>query len=112
MAISAVNEIHPDADTLFILRHAGAPFATGEFEEPWPNALPNHQTETSKSNEASAVTKRNETVEGHSSLVQANPQSSQLRFGLSSALLIDTSSYFKRSLSKEWSTPDPESGYK
>jgi len=112
MTISAVNEIHPDADTVFILRHAGAPFATGEFEEQWPNALPNHQTEASKSNEASVVKERNETVDEHSSLVPADPQSSDLRFGLSSALLIDTSSYFKKSLSKQWNTPDPESGYK
>lgn len=112
MAISAVNEVHADGDTLFILRHSDAPFATGELEEPWPDALPQYQTETSKSYEASVVPKRQETVDEHPSLVQANPQSSHLRFGLSSALLIDTSSYFKKSLSEEWNAPDPESGYK
>lgn len=112
MAISAVNEVHPDGDTLFILRRSDAPFATGEFEELWPNALPAYQTEVSKLYEASIVRKRHETVGQHSSLVQANPQPSHLRFGLSSALLIDTSSYFKKSLSEQWNAPDPESGYK
>ncbi|CAG7559034.1 unnamed protein product [Fusarium equiseti] len=112
MAISAVNEVHPDGDTLFILRHSDAPFATGEFEERWSNALPGYQTEASKRNEDPVVTRRHETVEEYSSLVQANSQSSHLRFRLSSALLIDTSSYFKKSLSEKWNTPDPESGYK
>ncbi|RFN46270.1 hypothetical protein FIE12Z_9467 [Fusarium flagelliforme] len=112
MAISAVNEVHPDGDTLFILRHSDAPFATGEFEEPWPNALPAYQTEASKRYEASVLPKSHETVDEHSSLVQASPQSSHLRFRLSSALLINTSSYFKKSLSEQWNAQDPESGYK
>ena len=112
MAISAVNEVHSDGDTLFILRHSDAPFAAGDFEEPWPNALPAYQTEASKSYEAAVVPKWHETVKEHSPLVQANSQSAHLQFRLSSALLIHSSSYFKKSLSKEWNTPDPDSGYK
>ncbi|KAI1052485.1 hypothetical protein LB507_007531 [Fusarium sp. FIESC RH6] len=112
MVISAVNEIHPDGDTLFILHHSDAPFAAGDFEEPWPNTLPSYQTEASKSYEAAVVPKWQEKVKEHPPLVQANSQFAHLRFGLSSALLIHNSSYFKKSLSKEWNTLDPDSGYK
>ncbi|RBR12480.1 uncharacterized protein FIESC28_08604 [Fusarium coffeatum] len=106
MTVTAVNKIHPDADTLFILRNPGAAFPPAKFEKSWPDALPKYQTKISKSKEASVVPTKHE-----SSLVQAKSQCSELRFGLSSALLFATSYEFKDLLTENWNPQDPGSGY-
>lgn len=117
MTISEVREVYPDGDTLFILRHSGAAFATGGFEDEWSNSLPEYQTEESKCYESSMrleipQSHEYETICNHSSYAQAKPEPLHLRFKLSSTVLIDTSSYFKKSLSNDWNTIEPEPGYK
>ncbi|KAH7196262.1 hypothetical protein BKA60DRAFT_612749 [Fusarium oxysporum] len=53
----------PGGDTLFILRNSGATFATCNFEDEWPNALPEHQTEISKRRESSMITRKSHKIE-------------------------------------------------
>ncbi|XEV04480.1 hypothetical protein FSHL1_009767 [Fusarium sambucinum] len=117
MTFSEVHEVYPDGDTLLIIRHSGAAFATGGFEDEWPIALPKYETEASKRYESSVLIKISqgdeyETVSDPSSLAQAKPEPLHLRFRLCSAVLIDTSSYFKKSLSDDWNTIESEPGYK
>ncbi|KAI1027744.1 hypothetical protein LB504_011674 [Fusarium proliferatum] len=117
MAISEVHEVQEDGDTLLILRNCGATLARHNTEDEWPNALPNFQTELSIRRESSIISKKShddpyKTLADESSLAQANPESLQMRFRVCSAILIDTSSYFKKSLSGDWKEIEPEPGYK
>ncbi|KAH7169389.1 hypothetical protein DER46DRAFT_600196 [Fusarium sp. MPI-SDFR-AT-0072] len=117
MAISEVYDVQPGGDTLFILRNCGATFATCNFEDEWPNALPEHQTEMSKRRESSIITRKShsdphETSTDGSSLAQAKPEPLHMRFRLCSAVLTNTSSYFKKSLTGDWKEIEPEPGYK
>jgi hypothetical protein len=113
MAISELYEVQPGGDTLFILRNSGA----CNFEDEWPNALPEHQTEMSKRRESSIIIRKShsdphETLTDGSSLAQAKPEPLHMRFRFCSAILTNTSSYFKKSLSGDWEEIEPESGYK
>ncbi|KAF4947038.1 hypothetical protein FGADI_10668 [Fusarium gaditjirri] len=117
MAISEVYEVQPGGDTLFILRNSKATFATHNTEDEWPNALPEHQTEMSKRRESSIITGKPhsdpyETTTDGSSLAQATPEPLHMRYRLCSTTLINTSSYFKKSLSGNWEEAESEPGYK
>lgn len=117
MVISEVYEVQPDGDILFILRNSGATFAMHNTEDEWPNALPEHQTELSKRRESSIIPRKSysdlhETLADDSSLAQAKPEPLHMRFRVSSAILINTSAYFKKSLSGDWKETEPEPGYK
>ncbi|EXK23330.1 hypothetical protein FOMG_19889 [Fusarium oxysporum f. sp. melonis 26406] len=86
-------------------------------EDEWPNALPEHQTELSKRRESSIIPRKSysdlhETLADDSSLAQAKPEPLHMRFRVSSAILINTSAYFKKSLSGDWKETEPEPGYK
>ncbi|CVK98808.1 uncharacterized protein FMAN_16171 [Fusarium mangiferae] len=117
MAISEVREVQPDGDTLLILRNSGATFAMHNTENEWPNALPKFQTELSIRRESSIFPKEShtdpyETLADDLSLAQAKPEPLQMRFRLCSKTLINTSPYFKKSLSGDWKETEPEPGYK
>ncbi|KAI3567930.1 hypothetical protein IWW34DRAFT_776182 [Fusarium oxysporum f. sp. albedinis] len=117
MSISEVYEVQPDGDTLLILRDSGATFATHNTEDEWPNALPEHQTEMSKRRESSILPRKSHSVPHEAladgwSLAQVIPEPLHMRFRLCSATLINTSSYFKKSLSGDWKETEPEPGDK
>ncbi|KAF5703317.1 hypothetical protein FMUND_13016 [Fusarium mundagurra] len=117
MAISDVYEVQEGGDTLLILRNSGAPFAAHNTEDEWLNALPQHQTELSKRRESSIIPKKShivssETVSNDSSLAEDKPEPLHMRFRVSSAILMNTSAYYKKSLSGDWKETEPEPGYK
>ncbi|EWG55228.1 hypothetical protein FVEG_17477 [Fusarium verticillioides 7600] len=117
MAISDIHEVQEGGDTLLILRNSGAPFATHNTEDEWLNALPEQQTEISKRRESSIIPKKshndpNDALADGSSNAQAQPEPLHLGFRLCSTTLINTCSYFKKSLSGDWKETEPEPGYK
>lgn len=117
MEISDIHEVHEGGDTLLILRNSGAPFATHNTEDEWLNALPGYQTEMSKRRESSIIPKKshsdpNEALTDGSSNAEAKSEPLHMRFRLCSTTLINTSSYFKKSLSGDWKDTEPEPGYK
>ncbi|KAF5577181.1 hypothetical protein FPANT_10573 [Fusarium pseudoanthophilum] len=117
MPVSEVYEVQESGDTLLILCNAGATFATPDTEDEWPNALPEHQTELSRCRESSIIPRKSqressETLTDISSPTEAKPEPLHMRFRVSSAILINTSAYFRKSLSGDWKETAPEPGYK
>lgn len=115
--MSEVHEVQEGGDTLLILRNPGATFATHNTEDEWLNALPGHQSELSKRYESSIIQKNShsaphETFADDTSLTEDKPEALHMRFRVSSAILINTSAYFKKSLSGDWNETEPEPGYK
>lgn len=117
MTISEILELHPDGDTFLILRHSGGTSAAEGFEINWPNTIPTYQTEApgSYGPDATSIASQDDESEiggDHLLLTQVEQEPEILRFKLSSAVLVDTSTYFKKALSKNWNKTEPEPGYK
>ncbi|RGP62440.1 hypothetical protein FSPOR_9287 [Fusarium sporotrichioides] len=105
-----LEEIDPDGDTLLILCNPNAPFATwnSEIDQEWTNALPQHQSDTSKTNELTILP--TEAIDTEDS-AQAGTERVDLRFRLCSAILKIASPVFKKSMNGAWKATEFEPGF-
>ncbi|XEV07196.1 hypothetical protein FSHL1_012483 [Fusarium sambucinum] len=110
MSAPELEEIDPDGDTLLILRNPNAPFATwnSEIDQEWANAIPQHQSDTSKSYELT-ILPTEDTNDKDSSQAETEPV--ELRFRLCSAILKVTCSFFKKSMNGVWKATECEPGF-
>ncbi|KAG8361285.1 hypothetical protein FVEN_g984 [Fusarium venenatum] len=110
MSAPTLEEIDPDGDTLLILRNPNAPFATwnSEIDQEWANAVPQHQSETSKLCELTIQPTEGIDDKGSD---QTETQPVDLHFRLCSAILKITSSFFKKAMNGAWKATECEPGF-
>ncbi|KAF4447325.1 putative Zn(II)2Cys6 transcription factor [Fusarium austroafricanum] len=110
MSVPKLEEIDPDGDTLLIIHNVNAPFATwnSEIDQQWANALPQHQSSTSKSLELTVLP--TEAIDDKDS-AQAKTESVDMHFRLCSAVLKLSSPFFKKSMSGNWKATECKPGF-
>ncbi|KAM0490251.1 hypothetical protein ACHAP8_011725 [Fusarium lateritium] len=110
MSAPELEDIDPDGDTLLILRNPNASFATwnNEIDQEWANAIPQHQSDISKSCELNILPTEDTDNEDSA---QAETEPVELRFRLCSAILKVTSSFFKKSMNGVWKAAECEPGF-